>query len=338
MRGLNMGKLWARRSTLGMLLSLPLLVACVNWNPLMGEESSHPFAGEESWIAYQTDRTGEATWLVHPDGTDDHKLETGLPVSTLLPDWSPDGSKLAFASRGGETEPLYEYDMDSEETTQLFDCTGRCLGDDEPAYSPNGKQIAFVRYLGPLVDDAPSDCGLWVGDRDTGRVRQLTSNTEQCDREYYPRWSPDGKQLTYHKEIPTATGSVTTAVFVVDADGKREQRLTEPDMVAGEPDWSPDGEWIVFSTYPLNVFQDSGDSHLYRMHPDGTGVEQLTRLDDVRATQPKYRPDGDWIVFTAVASSQRSLWAIPAEGGEPVVLADQEQVYTHGVWQPSRAQ
>jgi Tol biopolymer transport system component len=126
-------------------------------------------------------------WLVHPDGTEDHALETDLDVSILLPDWSPDGSKLVFTSRGGETEPLYEFDLASEETIQLFECTDTCLGDDEPAYSRDGRSVAFIRYLAPFVGDAPSDCGLWVGDRESGRVRQLTSNKTACDREYFPR-------------------------------------------------------------------------------------------------------------------------------------------------------
>ena len=43
-------------------------------------------------------------------------------------------------------------------------------------------------------------------------------------------------------------------------------------------------------------------SNLYRIHPDGSGIEQLTHYatEDLRATQPRYTPDGEWIVFTAV--------------------------------------
>lgn len=106
-------------------------------------------------------------------------------------------------------------------------------------------------------------------------------------------------------------------------------------MEAGESDWSPDdGEWMVFATHPLALF-DGGESHLYRIHPDGTGMEKLTDFTsaELRATQPQYTPDGEWIVFTAVTSSSRSLWAIPAEGGEPVEIAP-GGIYTHGTWQP----
>ncbi len=299
------------------------------------ETAPNPFAGDVSWLAYQTNRTGgESVWLVHPDGKDDHPLDPDVPDDFLLPDWSPDGSKLVFTTRGGETEPLFEFDLTTEKTTQLFECNDPCLGDDEPAYSPDGTTVSFSRALGPFVDDVPSDCGIWLGDRKTGTVRQLTSNTKPaCDREYLVRWSPDGKQLTYHREL-IAAGEVTTAVFTLNADGTGEKRLTEPDLVAGAPAYSPDGEWIVFSTYPLNVF-DSGDSQLYRIHPDGSGMEQLTEFTDHRATQPRYSPDGEWIVFTAVTSSSRSLWAIPSDGGTPVVIADDEAIYTHGTWQPT---
>ena len=139
----------------------------------------------------------------------------------------------------------------------------------------------------------PSDCGLWIGELSSGAVTQITSNTDPpCDREYMPHWSPDGTQLTYWRD-PYENGQPTgTAVFVINADGTDERRLTDPAMFAGFPDWSPDGEWIVFDTYPLHEFQCCQVSNLYRMHPDGSGMEPLTHYvtEDLRATQPRYTP------------------------------------------------
>ena len=294
----------------------------------------NPFAGDTRWVAYQTWRDGhEGIWLVHPDGSGDHEIDFGLPVTMQLPDWSPDGTRLVVTSRGGEHEPLYEYELATGEVTQPFACEGDCLGDDEPAYSPDGRRISFVRAFLPFTDAGPADCSLWVGDRATGETHRLTSNGS-CDREYYPHWSPDGRYLTYHRELAGRDGSVTTAVYVVDADGTHERRLTDPSMVAGSPDWSPDGQWIVFSTYPLNVFQGGGDSQLFRMRPDGSGVQQLTHFRSVRGTQPRYSRDGRWILFTAVRLRQRSIWAVPADGGTPVVVAQRERIYTHPTLQP----
>lgn len=306
--------------------------------------SPNPFAGDDAWIAYQTNRGGaEGVWLTHPDGSDDHQIATDVSQEELLPDWSADGQRIAFTTRGGETEPLYEYDLATKRSHQLFDCTRSCVGDDEPAYSPDGKKVAFIRALAPFVDskaageEVPSDCGLWIGNVATGEVAQITRNTHPaCDREYNPRWSPDGSRLTYWRD-PYQNGQPTgTAVFSIEADGTHQRRLTDPKMFAGDPDWSPDGQWIVFSTYPLNEFNFTPKiSNLYRIHPDGSGLEQLTHNEtaDLRATQPRYTPDGSWIIYTAVRPNSRSLWAIPADGGTPVVITA-GGIYTHGTWQP----
>jgi TolB protein len=296
--------------------------------------AANPFDGKSDWVAYQTDRTGrEGVWLIHPDGTEDHKIITDLP-EPLLPDWSPDGTHLVVTTRGGDTEPVFEYDLTTDNSRQLFECSDPCVGDDEPVYSPDGKLVAFERALGPFVGDSPSDCGLWIGDRATGKVRQVTSNTKPaCDREYNPRWSPDGTQFVYWRQ-PDGGKRADTSVYVMDADGTGERRLTDPALEAGEADWSPDGRWIVYATHPLNEFGCCHESNLYRVHPDGSGVEQLTHFSgDQGGTQPSYTPDGTWIVFTEVTPESRNLWAIPSDGGDPVELV-QGGIYTHGHWQP----
>lgn len=310
-----------------------------------------PFAGDQAWIAYQTNRTGEGIWLIHPDGTEDHQIAKDFHGHLQLPDWSPDGKKIVMTPRDtGGTEPLYEYDLATETYKQLFTCEDPCLGDDEPAYSPDGTKVAFIRALGPFMhsdavnDDVPSDCGLWIGDIANGEVTQMTSNTNPpCDREVAPRWSPDGSKIAYFRERIDNSG-VTDAIFVIDANGGEEQQLTDWELVAGYPDWSPDGQWIVFATHPLYSFNfDPVISNLYRMRPDGSDMEQLTFYEtpDIRANQPRYTPDGKWISFTAVQASSnpqerksdRSLWVIPAKGGEPNLIA-QGGIYTHGTWQP----
>lgn len=305
--------------------------------------TDHPFAGETAWIAYYGAR-GEGIGLIHPDGTGDHRIAADVREDQLLADWSPDGTRLVFTTRGGgETEPIFEYDLATGTSRQLFECEVPCIGDDEPVYAPDGTRVAFIRALAPFVPspvfdgEVPSDCGIWIGDLATGAVTQVTSNTDPpCDREYTPRWSPDGTRFAYWRD-PYEDGTPTgTAVYVMNADGTGERRLTDPAMFAGESNWSPDGEWIVFDTYPLNEFQCCQVSNLYRMRPDGSGIEQLTRYEteDLRATQPRYTPDGKWIVFTAATPESRGLWAIPAAGGEPVVLAP-GGVYTQGTWQPT---
>jgi Tol biopolymer transport system component len=306
-------------------------------------DSPNPFAGNKVWIAYQTDRNGESIWLIHPDGTEDHQIAEDFEGHLQLPDWSPDGKKIVMTSRDtGGTEPLYEYDLASETLKQLFPCSDPCVGDDEPVYSPDGTKVAFIRALGPFVhsdiegDDVPSNCGLWIGELSTGKLAQITGKDQPCDqREISPHWSPDASKIAYFRERYNESG-VTDAIFSVDVSGGQEQQLTDWDLAAGYPDWSPDGKWIVFATHPLFSFNfDAVISNLYRMRPDGSAIEQLTfyKTPEVRANQPHYTPDGKWILFTAVTQSNRSLWAIPSDGGEPIVIA-KGGIYTHGTWQP----
>jgi TolB protein len=299
------------------------------------EKPGHRFAGDKAWVAYQTYRDGrEGTWLVHPDGTGDHPIMEDLGLVALLPDWSPDGRRLAVTTRGGETEPLYEHDLATGTSRQIFDCEWPCLGDDEPAYAPDGRRMAFVRYQGPFTEDwVPVDCALWIGDLTTRELVRVTDDPD-CDRPYFPRWSPDGSRLTYHRERPTADG-FEAAVFTIRPDGTEEKRITPWSLAAGSPDWSPDGRWIVFSTH----YAGGGKPELMRVRPDGDDLRPLASSGGAALIQPRYTPDGEWIVTTALQPRdgwprQRSLWAFPAGGGERVIIAHTERIYTHGTWQP----
>ena len=301
--------------------------------------------GDHPWIAYQTGyhkTTGwgpGGIWLVHPDGSGDHQVAVGVHDEQALPDWSPDGSRLAFSTRGGSTEPLFEYDLTTETTTQLFACEEECLGDDEPAYSPDGAKVAFIRALGPFTDTGPSDCSLWIGELASHNVQQLTKNGS-CDRETMPRWSPDGTRLTYYRELYDQQSDtvLATAVFILDVATAEEHQLTPWSLDFGEPDWSPDGNWIVMASYPLHSYNSGVGAHhsnLFRIHPNGTGLEQITsyQATQARATQPRYAPDGTGIVFTAVTHNSRELWIQPNADGKPTRVTN-GGIATHGTLQP----
>ena len=299
--------------------------------------TSVPAPGSDApWIAYQTDRSGgESVWLIHPDGSENHRIAADVEREQLLPDWSPDGNRLVFTTRGGATEPLYEFDLQTEAARKLFACDDPCLGDDEPVYSPDGAQIAFIRAFGPIVDDLPSDCGIWIGTISDLSVREVTSNA-RCDREYFPRWSPDGTTIIYTRGQYDDNGIATgTAIYTISVDGGEQRQLTDYTTFSGSPDWSPDGEWIVYSTYPLNEFQCCSVSNLFRMRPDGSSVEQLTEYATAarRATQPRYTPDGSGILFTLVTERARTLSVLPLDGGEPAAVT-KTGIATHGAWQP----
>jgi Tol biopolymer transport system component len=293
--------------------------------------SPHPFAGEEAWIAYQTNRGRESIWLIHPDGSDDHEVGLSVLGEHHHPDWSPDGSQLVITS--STEEELYAVDVATEEARLLWECAEPCVGDDEAAWSPDGSQIVFVRAMEPFIDGAPS-CALMVGDPVTGGVEQVGETRSCYDRETYPHWSRDGSRVVYYRAVFEGEQATGSAVYVFDLATGEETQLTEDALVGGDADWSADDEWIVFSTYPLRDFCCEV-SNLYRIRPDGSDLEQLTTHETAteRATQPRVTPDGEWIVFTGINAEGRLPMLMPADGGEPIAVAT-SGIYTHPAWQP----
>jgi Tol biopolymer transport system component len=299
-------------------------------------KSAHPLAGETAWLAYQSGRDGpEKVWLIHPDGSDDHEVATNVRGGHIHPDWSPDGKQLVITSRGVK-DTLYRIDVATDTGEILWPICDTCLGDDEAVWSPDGSRVAFVRAMAPFVDDVPS-CALYIGDPATGALEPISDVTSCNHRATFPHWSNDGSRIAYYRGVYDGATVESTALYVVDVATRVETKVTEDALFAGDSDWSSNDEWILFSSYPLNDFQCCRVSNLYRIHPDGSGLEQLTHESspDRRLTQPRFTPDGSRLVVTADLAESRELWILPGDAsGEPIVVS-KGSIYTHGTWQPT---
>src|SRR5260370_21929236 len=99
----------------------------------------------------------------------------------------------------------------------------------------------------------------------------------------------------------TRLGPAESGSFVSNADGSGEQKVTEGSLDY-DPVWSPDGQWIVFTS------ERNGSADLYRMRPDGSGVERLTD-DPAYDDQAAFSPDGNQIAFVTTRSAgTANLW------------------------------
>jgi Tol biopolymer transport system component len=184
------------------------------------------------------------------------------------PAWSPDGSRLAFASYRDDNWELYLVDADGSNLMRL---TVHAENDFSPSWSPDGRRLVFAsrRF---------QDADLFVVDTATGELTQLTTGTRN---EFDPAWSPNGEWIAYVTQLGDQGD-----VFVMRADGSEATNLTNsPYANDFQPTWSPDSEWLTFVSYTTA----EGDHDLWQMRRDGSELSVLFD-DDYDNLAPNWRP------------------------------------------------
>lgn len=205
------------------------------------------------------------------DGGAHVKLTADL-ASDSNPRWSPDRTRIVFASDRDEPGNFDIYVMDAP-TGAVTRLTTDAAQDEDPAWSPDGSRIAFIR-----------ESTLWVMDTDGTDARRISLGTDQPSWSGEPSWSSDGTRIAF---------AGYWSIWVVDADGSNWRRLTEGDPLETpdyEPEWSPDGSSILFTR----------GHDIYVMEADGSSVRLLTDGDpDTYDRFGTWSPDGSQILFAS---------------------------------------
>jgi Tol biopolymer transport system component len=247
-------------------------------------------------------------YLVQPNGRGLRALARAQAPDSE-PSWSPDGRRIAFrrlVDAGGlaERAQIFVVGVDGRGLRNLTgaSCTASCLANEEPAWSPDGKRIAFVRSLGQPSAARPRAVGIFVMDANGTHVRQLTQRSGVFRTEdRAPSWSPDGKRIAFVSANTTYRPAGASTIYVINADGthpRAVRALAKGWPGAGAPSWSPDGTRLLYSTYCWfgNCGQPPVGAQLYTVGLDGKSPRQLTRLSG-NSLEPRWSPDGKQIVF-----------------------------------------
>jgi Tol biopolymer transport system component len=261
------------------------------------------------------------------DGTNEFQL-TSMQNGACQPSWSPNGSRLVFISpclkrvdspRESYTDTsLFMINADGTGLTQLTNVPG---ADFEPAWSPDGKRIAFTS-----IRDGNNQ--IYLFDVDSQSVIRLTAPDVNIENSQ-PAWSPDGKQIAY-----MAKRVGTYQIWVMSDTGQDSVQLVRSGQSLWDyaPAWSANGEGIVFNQRPR-------DNLLTRpwlmsiQYPDDAAATRLNFPTPVEDAE--FSPDGLWLVSEGRdAQGNRDIYFMTITGGNRTRLTTDPAVEFDPTWRP----
>lgn len=253
-------------------------------------------------------------------------------------DWSADGRRLVYAAHDSAMSPfeLRVLDRDLPAERRLTDGGGAAFGDVYPAFAPDGRTIAYVRFF----TEAASD--VYVVSVDGGAPRRLTFDDRPVGA---VEFSTDGRSVLFAANrdgrtavwrVPVEGGRVTkvvesahgiiglaapragSALVVAEADRDLNLWSVATDGVSAPvrqiastrvdalPRFSPDGARIAF------VSDRTGQPEVWTSSARGEGLARVTEIGGV-ASVPAWSPDGDRIAFERRSAGGSALWVVNVE-------------------------
>ena len=271
-------------------------------------------AGAQAQIAFASDRDGNSEiYVMDADGGNPRRL-TNHPARDWSPSWSPDGKRIVFCSDrdrhpfhvpGWFTSEIYVMDADGGNQQNL---TNHPSNDRNPSWSPDGKRIVFQSYRD---NDRNHNIEIYVMDADGSNLQRLTNNLA-ADED--PAWSPGGERIVFTSaregHFIDLDENITDEIYVMDADGGNQRRLTENRNNDWDPVWSPDGKRIAFAADRKGDFEKFD---IYVMDADGGNPQKLTN-NRVWDSSPSWSPDSQRIVFNSNRDGKSEIYVMDADG------------------------
>ncbi len=227
--------------------------------------------------------------------------------------WSPDSKYLVMADQASPEEPfsLFVFSVTTGERRRLTTPPAAASADGDPAISPDGHVLAFVR----VISDGNPQLHLLPLSEDYGPAGEARRLDLPQSFITGPAWTSDGQEIIYSASQPWGTGE--TRLWRVPMSGSaKPQPLASVGENGSHASISRQGSRLVYADWKLDT--DIWRVEVSRGKPAGPGVKLIasTHLDD----SPQYSLDGSRIAFTSDRSGHSEIWVCNSDGSSPVQL------------------
>ncbi len=208
-------------------------------------------------------------------------------------------TRVAYVTKKGQNFNLWVADADGESPQSALSSAEPIIS---PAWSPNGKQLAYVSFEARKPT-------IYVHDVFTG-VRRLVSNFKGSNSA--PAWSPDGKTLAV---TLSRDGGSQLNLLNLSVPGSEPRRLAQSGSIDTEPVFTADGKTLYF------VSDRGGSPQIYRVAVSGGNPERVT-FNGSYNISPALSPDGRWLAYVSRVSGAFKLYVMELTSGSTNAITD----------------